>query len=236
MDAKAFSADDQSAAELLLGKPVWIFDLDNTLYPADCDLFPQIDVLMGRFIGELLGVESVEARRVQKDLFVRYGTTLKGLMECHDVDPEVFSNYVHDVDISGIEPDPALAGYISALDARCLVFTNASTAHAKRILKHLRIDHLIEGIFDVAQAGYIPKPHQQAYDQFVAHFGFDAGDAVMVDDMARNLVPAAKMGMQTVWLKTGNQWGQLEHSSDHIRFEIDNLSKWLGALTGGGSE
>jgi putative hydrolase of the HAD superfamily len=236
MDAKALSTNDQSTARYLLDRPVWIFDLDNTLYPADCDLFPQIDVLMGRFIGGLLGVDPVEARRVQKDLFVRYGTTLSGLMDCHDVDPEAFSDYVHDVDISGIAPDPRLAEHISALDARCFVFTNASTKHAERILAHLAIDHLIEGIFDVARAGYIPKPHQPAYDRLVAHFNFAASDAVMVDDMARNLVPAHKMGMATIWLNTANQWGQLDHSGDHIHFEIDNLTRWLGEVTGGSDD
>src|SRR3546814_15901448 len=65
----------------------WIFDLDNTLYPPEADIFAQIDERMGRFIADLLDCDRVEARRIQKDYFHTHGTTLSGLMTHHNVAP-----------------------------------------------------------------------------------------------------------------------------------------------------
>lgn len=216
----------------LSGKDVWIFDLDNTLYSADTHLFPQMDLRMGGFIADLLGIEYAEAKVIQKGYFVKYGTTLSGLMADHNVDPEHFLDYVHDVDLGPISHVPSLAGKISKINGRKLVFTNGSFGHAERILKHLKMDHLFDGLFGVGQSGYIPKPDQRAYDSFVDHFDFDAKKAVMIDDMARNLTPAHKMGIKTVWLQTDSQWADIDYSEQHVDHEISCLDAWLGTVLG----
>ena len=213
-------------------RTVWIFDLDNTLYHADSYLFPQMDLRMGGFIADLMGIEYAEAKIIQKGYFVKYGTTLSGLMNDHGVDPETFLDYVHDVDLAPIAPDPSLANKISKLNGKKLVFTNGSYGHADRILKHLNMDHLFDGLFGVGQSGYIPKPAQKAYDIFLDHFDVEAKNAVMIDDMSRNLIPAYKMGMKTVWLQTNNAWGELDHHDDHVDHEISCLDTWLGRVVG----
>ena len=216
----------------MAGRDVWVFDLDNTLYPADCNLFPQIDVLMGRYIGDLLDVGPVEAKRVQKDYFVRYGTTLRGLMEQHSVDPHHFMDYVHAVDLSPIPAAPELDALIQKLPGRKLIYTNGSHAHAERVLNHLGLREGFDGIFDVADAGFLPKPQQESYNHFVEHFDFDPTKAMMIDDMARNLVPAYKMGMRTVWIRTDSHWGEIDHCEAHIDHETDDLGALLSHYVG----
>ncbi|MEM9880933.1 MAG: pyrimidine 5'-nucleotidase, partial [Pseudomonadota bacterium] len=133
-------------------KPSWIIDLDNTLYPAHSNLFAQIDVRMGTFIADMFDVDRVEARRIQKDYFKRYGTTLSGLIELHDVEPGHFLDYVHDIDVTPIAKDPALGRQLAALPGNRYIYTNGSYRHAERILEHLHISHLFDGIFDIAAA------------------------------------------------------------------------------------
>ena len=209
------------------GRDVWVFDLDNTLYPADCDLFPQIDVLMGRYIGELLNVDAIEAKRIQKDYFVRYGTTLRGLMVQHGIDPHHFMDFVHAVDLSPIPKAPDLDALIQQLPGRKLIYTNGSHAHAERVLDHLGLRGGFDGIFDVADAGFLPKPEKESYEHFIDHFDFDPGKAMMIDDMARNLVPAYQMGMRTVWIRTDSHWGEIDHCDKHIDHETDDLAALL---------
>ncbi|MGY8985528.1 MAG: pyrimidine 5'-nucleotidase [Sphingomonadales bacterium] len=215
---------------LLLEKDVWIFDLDNTLYPADADLFPQIDVLMGSYISNLLNVDLVEAKKIQKGFFVSHGTTLKGLMEVYDIDPQHFMNFVHDIDLSPIDKNEKLDEYLKNLPGQKLVFTNGSVDHADRVLNKLGIKNNFSGVFDISHSDYIPKPNPEAYDDFIDHFSIDPQKAVMVEDMARNLEPAYIRGMSTVWIKTGSGWGNLGYSSDFIDHEIGDLDSWLKNL------
>ena len=207
----------------------WVFDLDNTLYPEECNLFGHIDAKMGDYIAALLGVGRVEAKKVQKDYFVRFGTTLRGLIDVHGVDPEEFLNFVHDIDLSALAEDKELGRALKKLKGRKIVFTNGDIPYAERVLKKIGIRDQFEGIFDIARARYLPKPHAETYRVFVDHFEVDPGAAVMVEDMARNLVPAARMGMTTVWVKTRDAWGSVGHDAAHIDFETDNLVHWLNA-------
>ena len=206
---------------------VWIFDLDNTLYPAECRLFDQIDVRMGAFISELLSVDRVEARRIQKLYFMEYGTTLRGLMDRHGVAPEDFLAYVHDIDVSPVPPNARLARALARLDGRKLVYTNGSAKHAGNVLQRLGVAGHFEGVFDIAGADYVPKPDRRAYDRMVELFAVTPGRAVMIEDMARNLIPAAAMGMTTVWLDAGHEWGAADHDPDSIHHTIDDLTDWL---------
>ncbi len=210
----------------------WVFDLDNTLYPPSCRLFDQVDRRMGQFIAELLGVDLQEARRVQKDYFLRYGTTLRGLMIHHGVDPEAFLAFVHDIDVSVIPPAPALATAMAALPGRCLVYTNGPRAHAERVLARLGLTEVVAEIFDIAAADFVPKPRMENFTRFLAHSRIAPERAVLVEDMARNLVPAARAGMTTVWLKTGYEWGAVDHDPAAVHYEIDDLTSWLRLQTG----
>jgi len=96
----------------------WVFDLDNTLYPAECQLFAQIDARMTEFVERKLNLPHIEARKIQKDFYVQYGTTLSGLMIEYDVAPEEFMDYVHDIDVSGVARCEKLIAQISALPGR----------------------------------------------------------------------------------------------------------------------
>lgn len=214
----------------LAGKRTWIFDLDNTLYDADSHVFKQIDLKMGGFISKLLGLSYDEARILQKTYLRDHGTTLKGLMDNHNIDPKDFLEFVHDVDVSPIQFDQMLKDSILALEGPKFVFTNGDITHAERILSRLKMENSFDGIFDIANANYIPKPQQAPYDAMVNHFSINPKEAVMVEDMARNLTPAHHMGMATIWLNTGTNWGALGHIPDHITHEILDLPKWLDAF------
>lgn len=231
MNSTNILSENNATHTSLMDKEVWIFDLDNTLYPADADLFPQIDVLMGSFISDLLDVDLDEAKKIQKGFFVSHGTTLKGLMEEYGVDPQHFMKFVHDIDLSPINEDPELEHFLEIIPGQKLVFTNGSIAHATRVLKKLGIEKQFDGIFDISHSNYIPKPDPEAYDSFINYFSIDPKSAVMVEDMARNLEPAHDRGMSTIWLKTGSGWGKLGHSKDFIHHEIDNLNRWLKSVT-----
>ncbi|WP_210432713.1 pyrimidine 5'-nucleotidase [Iodidimonas gelatinilytica] len=213
----------------LFGIETWVFDLDNTLYSPDCDLFSQIDVKMSGFVADLLGLDLIDARKLQKQYFLTYGTTLRGLMDNHGVRPEDFLDHVHDIDVSPVPPDPHLAEALAALPGRKLVFTNGSVPHAERVMKRLGIDHLMEDVFDIAAADYHPKPAAITYDRFLSHYGVEAKKAVMFEDMARNLVPAAALGMTTVWLKTAYQWGHVDHVKAAVHHETEDLVDFLRA-------
>lgn len=231
-NASKNSANVRIAAEELLGAGVWIFDLDNTLYPASSRLFDQVDWNMTAFVSDLLNLPRDEARALQKQYFREYGTTMRGLMTRHDVEPEVFLSYVHDIDLAPISADPVLINALEKLPGRKVIFTNGSTAHADNITRHIGIDHHFEGCFDIIDAGYVPKPAPDTYDAVCRRFDIDPTDAVMVEDMAKNLLPAADLGMTTVWLDTGVGWSRETADDGHVHHRIEDLSTWLAAVTG----
>ncbi|MEE8334736.1 MAG: pyrimidine 5'-nucleotidase [Alphaproteobacteria bacterium] len=208
----------------------WIFDLDNTLYPASCNLFAQVDRLMGRFIQELLSLGPEEARRLQKRYFREHGTTLRGLMNHHDVDPEAFLDFVHRIDFSVIEPSPALDAALAALDGRKLVFTNATKQYAERVLNRIGVGHHFEAIFDIVAADYRPKPERESYHCLIQQHGIDPTRAVLVEDIARNLAPAAELGMTTVWVPNDTDWSRAGAEDGHVHHVTENLVDWLSAL------
>jgi len=211
----------------------WIFDLDNTLYPASCNLFSQVDARMSAFIQDLLSLEPGAARRVQKQYFREHGTTLRGLMDHHEVDPEAFLDYVHDIDFSVIPQAPDLEAALARLAGRKLVFTNATVPYAERVLARLGITHHIEAIFDIVAADYRPKPEPACYRRLIEEHAIDPARAVLVEDVARNLAPAAALGMTTVWVRTASQWGQEGSNDDYVHHIIDDLADWLIAFVDG---
>jgi putative hydrolase of the HAD superfamily len=208
----------------------WIFDLDNTLYPASADLFPQISARMGAFIAARFDLDPEAATAMQKRLFQTHGTTLRGLMVEHEVDPHGFMDYVHNIDLSGLAPDRHLAAALTALPGRKLIFTNGSRRHAARILAHLGLPDAFAGIFDIADAGFVPKPGPTAYHGLIERFGIDPRRAAMVEDMAVNLRPAALLGMATVLVETGNDWARPAPDADWIDHRTNDLAAWLADL------
>jgi putative hydrolase of the HAD superfamily len=177
---------------------VWIFDLDNTLYPSECNLFAEVDTRMGEFIQRYLGVPYPYARHLQKSYYRQFGTTLSGMMRVHKMEPGPFLDYVHDIDLSPLPHLPELKIAIDALPGRKLIYTNGSRRHAERVAGRLGVLEAFEDIFDIAASNYVPKPERQPYEQFVARFGVAAPEAAMFEDMPHNLEVPHALGMATV--------------------------------------
>lgn len=184
----------------------WVFDLDNTLYPAECDLFAEIDTRMTRFVSETLGLDRAAARIVQKDYYARYGTTLSGLMQVHGLDPSEFLHYVHEIDLSPLPDLPDLRSAIAALPGRKFIYTNGSRRHAERVTEKMGLAHLFHDSFGIEDAAYTPKPHLQSYQAFCSLHQVRPDGAVFFEDLARNLKPAKSMGFTTVLVHSDKDW------------------------------
>lgn len=208
----------------------WVFDLDNTLYPASCNLFDQIDVKMGVFIADFLGLDLDSARSLQKRYFLDYGTTLRGLMTRHGLDPGDFLDHVHNIDLSPIPPSPALDAALANLPGRKLIFTNGTARHAERVMGRLGVRHHFEGVFDIIASEYVPKPEPRVYGALVDLHGLNPEATVMIEDIARNLKPAADLGMTTVWVRTDSPWAGEEAECGHIHYQTNDLTGWLEAV------
>ena len=212
----------------LLHADCWIFDLDDTLYPDDLGLFGQVSRRMTEFICRHLDLAYDAARALQSRYFREFGTTLRGLMLQDGVDAEVFLDFVHDIDLADLTPDPVLTNALRRLPGRKLVFTNGSKPHAERILARRELTDLFDGIVDIVASDFVPKPDPRPYRAMVDRYGIDAGRSVMVEDIARNLVPARSLGMSTVWVRTGSAFGNTP--GDGIDHTVDDLPRWLAGV------
>ncbi len=211
----------------------WIFDLDNTLYPAHCQLFTQIEKNMTRFVMEFLKLDHREAYGIQKKYFKNHGTTMNGLMLHHDMDPHHYLNFVHQIDLSGVPKNPVLNDVLNELPGKKMIFTNGSTDHARRVTEHLGIHKHFDDCFDIVDSRFIPKPEPAVYLSMIERFGICPHKAIMVEDMAKNLLPAAELGMTTVWIRTDNDWAVEDFNSRFIHHTIDDLTVWLSQLATG---
>src|SRR6185312_10629808 len=176
----------------------WVFDLDNTLYPHHVNLWHQVDARIGEFVSAFLRVSPEEARRIQKDYYRRYGTTMRGMMTEHGVHADDFLAYVHQIDHSPLEPNPTMGAAIAKLPGRKLILTNGSTDHANKVLERLGVGEHFEAVFDIVAAEFEPKPAQQTYQLFLEVHGVDPLRSAMFEDLARNLVIPHQLGMTTV--------------------------------------
>jgi putative hydrolase of the HAD superfamily len=207
----------------------WVFDLDNTLYPASSGLFPLVQVRMNEYIGNLLGVSLDDAKALRAQYFREHGTTMHGLMAVHRVDPHEFMAFVHDVDLSVVPENPALVAALDGLSGRKLIYTNGSVPHAENLIRHLGISHCFDDIFDIVASDFAPKPAMAPLRVFIDRFGVKPSGALMVEDMAKNLAPAAEIGMTTAWVKTNVDWAAIASDADHINYVIDDLAGFLTA-------
>jgi len=211
----------------------WVFDLDNTLYCASTDLFSAIDRRMGEFISGALRVDFVEARRIQKEYFRDYGTTLRGLMLNHGTDPEAFLEFVHAIDVDVLTPDAALDSALERLDGTKVVFTNGSADHAVKVMDRLGVTRHFGAVFDIAAAGYLSKPDPAAYRALIERHRIRPAETVIFEDLTRNLAPAAALGMTTVWVRNRTHWSDtfIEDGGtpDYVHHETEDLTAWLEA-------
>lgn len=176
---------------------VFVFDLDNTLYPIS-EIYDAIGERMTAYIARALSISAEEALIVRERYFHQYGATVKGLSQHHGVDARDFMDDVHNVDYRVLEPDAELAALIARLPGRRIVFTNGGGGHGQRALKALGLDAHFERVFDMEDAGFIPKPEPAAYERLIAACGLDPREAVLVEDTLKNLEPAHALGFETV--------------------------------------
>lgn len=210
--------------------------MDNTLYHPRANLFAQIDRRMEAFVGRLLQCDPAEARRVQKAYFHEHGTTLRGLMLNHGVDPHHFLDDVHAIDTGVLSADPEFADALARLPGRRIVFTNGDAHYAGRVLAALGLRDLFSDVFDIHAMEYRPKPDPHAYRLLIEATGIDPARTVFVEDMAQNLLPAKALGMTTVWVNNGSERGDHGACNSFIDHEVADLPEWLAQITLQGAE
>ncbi len=212
----------------------WVFDLDNTLYPHHLNLWEQVDGRIRDYIADFLKVSHEEAFRLQKDYYKRYGTSMRGLMTEHGMNPDDFLAFVHEIDHSPLEPNEALGNALERLPGRKLILTNGTRAHADAVLRRLEIDKHFEDVFDIVAGELEPKPLPQTYDRFLKQHGVDPMRAAMFEDLSRNLEVPHRLGMTTVLVvpeKTREvfreDWELAGRDAAHVDHVTDNLVGFL---------
>ena len=207
----------------------WIFDLDNTLYSADSGIFQQVHKLMGEFISKNLKMDMVEAKKLQSKYYKQHGTTLRGLMDNHGIEPDYFLDEVHKLDYSIVGPDEILNKELEKIQGRKIIYTNANKKHVVDVLERINLANFFDEIFDIKMANYIPKPEIRPYEQIVDIFNINPSSSAMFDDIAKNLVPAKKVGFTPVWVDAGyeNFSDDIQASKDYLDYSTRNLSSFL---------
>lgn len=218
----------------------WIFDLDNTLYPAHLTLWTQIDTRIKDYVAGFLKVSHDEAFAIQKDYYKRYGTSLRGLMIEHGMSPDDFLGYVHDIDHSPLQANPALGAAIAALPGRKFVFTSGTKSHVAAVTRRLGVENHFDGVFDIVDAGLLPKPNRVTYEKFLADHEVEPKRAAMFEDLSRNLEAPHALGMRTVLVVPENTrevfreaWEMEGHDEDHVDHVTDDLAGFLQRLLKG---
>lgn len=210
-----------------------LFDLDNTLYPPERDLFSLIDVRINRYMEEVVGIPADRVDGLRRRYWCDYGATLQGLVRHYRIDPEDYLHYVHDVDVRDrLEADAELADRLALLRVPCFVFTNGSSDHARRVLDALGIAEYFEGIFDIRIANYQPKPNVDPYNGVLQALGLSADSCVMVEDSLDNLRTAKQLGMRTVLVGSGPAGDFVDHHTENVR-EAAGLLERLHAVAAG---
>ena len=207
----------------------WIFDLDNTLYSADSGIFQQVHKLMGEFISNNLNMNLEEAKKLQSKYYKQHGTTLRGLMDNHGVDPDHFLAEVHKLDYSIVGPNKMLNQELDKLKGRKIIYTNANKQHVTDVLEKIKLSNYFDEIFDIKMANYIPKPEIKPYEQIIDLYNINASTSAMFDDIAKNLVPAKKVNFTSVWIDAGyeNFSDDIEASKQYLDYQTRDLSLFI---------
>ena len=209
----------------------WIFDLDNTLYHPSLKIFEEIDSRMQKFISLRLGIGLKEAWTLQKKYFRKYGATLKGLMKFHQIDPKQFLDYVQKINLEKIKVNPELKSALAELNGTKIVYTNSTKNYVNKILKRLGLKKSFDGIFDIMDANYIPKPSYKSYKMLLKNFNLIPEESIIFEDLPQNLVPASKLGMRTVWVKNEETQNLRNNYALSVNFTTKNLTEWIQKLT-----
>ena len=207
----------------------WIFDLDNTLYSADSGIFQQVHQLMGEFISKNLNMDMPEAKKLQSKYYKQHGTTLRGLMDNHGIDPDHFLDEVHRLDYSIVGSNKTLNEELHKLQGRKIIYTNANKKHVIDVLDRIDLTNFFDEIFDIKMANYIPKPELKPYEQIINLFNIKPESSAMFDDIAKNLVPAKKVNFTSVWIDAGyeNFSDDIKASREYLDFSTRDLSLFL---------
>jgi putative hydrolase of the HAD superfamily len=217
----------------------WVFDLDNTLYPRECNLFAQIDTLITHYMMGVTQLDFDEARKVQKTYYRDFGTTLNGLMHKHEVDPDHFLRTVHAIDYSPVPANGGLVEAIRGLPGRKFILTNGDVGHARAVLARLGpAEDVFEDIFDIRSMSFRPKPLPEAYEAFFSAHGIDARTAAMFDDLEKNLMVPHEVGMATVQVIAGSgfvhdqveAWELEQTGGPHVHHVTADLAGFLRKL------
>ena len=215
----------------------WVFDLDNTLYPHHVNLWQQVDARIGEFVSSWLNISRDEARVLQKDYYRRYGTTMRGMMTEHGVHADDYLAYVHKIDHSPLQPNPAMGEAIAELPGRKLILTNGSVDHVDAVLSRLGLSDHFDGVFDIIAAELEPKPAPQTYQKFLALHAVDPTRAAMFEDLSRNLVVPHQLGMTTVLVVPDGSkqvvredWQLEGREATHVDHVTDDLTGFLQEL------
>ncbi len=204
-----------------------VFDCDCVLYEDLEAVFGQLSKRMTNYISNKLNVDLNKAKQLQTNYFHKYNTSLNGLMIHHEVNPKEFLKYVHDIDLSCLNKNYELRNELINLNLKKYVFTNGSREHAENIIRHLGIEDLFDGIFDIVDAEYLPKPDPKNYDLMLKKFHIDPKETLYIEDIAKNLSIAKKLGTTTVWLINEEQWGKKDSDKEFIDYKIKNVSLFL---------
>ena len=204
-----------------------LFDCDGVLYQDLEAVFGQVSRKMTEYISNKLNIDLKKAKELQTNYFHKYNTSLNGLMIHHEIDPKEFLDFVHDIDLSFLEKDAALRYELENINLRKFVFTNGSHDHVKHITTTLGIDDQFEGIFDIVDAEYHPKPEAKAFDLMIEKFKIDPKETLYIEDIAKNLSIGKERGTITAWLINNEEWGKKESDKEYIDYKIENLTLFL---------
>ena len=205
----------------------WIFDLDNTLYSGQTKVFDQVDKKMSSFISKKLKVSIDEAKKIQKNYFHEYNTTLNGMIKNHEIDAQEFLDFVHDVDLEFLKNDKDLELELKKIKEKKIIFTNGSRAHAENVTKRIGINKLFDGIFDIVDSDFIPKPAIETYKKLIDKYKIEPQYCIFIEDIARNLKPAHELGMKTVWIKNNEPWAAKYSDENFVNYKTSNLTNFL---------
>ena len=204
-----------------------LFDLDGVLYQDLESVFGQVSRRMTEYISKKLNLNLKKAKELQTNYFHKYNTSLNGLMKHHNIEPEDFLKYVHNIDLSFMSKDVVLRNELQNLNLKKFIFTNGSKDHANNIITHLGINDMFDGLFDIVDSEFSPKPTAKAFDLMVEKFKINPKETLYIEDIAKNLSIGKERGAITAWLINDEYWGKKESDKDFIDFKVENLSLFL---------
>ena len=211
----------------------WIFDLDNTIYDVNLGLFKKISNRITDFIMSKYSLDIDQAKKIQKEYYLKYGLTLRGLIVEKKLEPEEFLDYVHDVEHPELEKNDQLISKIRILEGKKIIFTNATSKHAKKILKILELEHDFDQIIDIKDLEYIPKPDKRSYKKLLECLNLNKENldkTIFFEDTVKNLIPAKELGITTVWMKNSINEKDFIKNCNFIDYSFNNLNEFLDTI------